>query len=93
MGRLISRRNNLNFFDSVDVRELGLSWKSMISVLRKISKNNLTPESTRNIIRHVEEGSTKRMNRATKMKEKRKESITERNKPRPSIMMDALEFF
>ena len=25
MGRLISRRNNLNFFDSVDVRELGLS--------------------------------------------------------------------
>ena len=66
----------------------------MISVLRKISKkNNLTRESTRNIIRHVEEGSTKRMNRATKMKEKRKESITERNKPRPSIMMDALEFF
>ena len=66
----------------------------MISVARKISKkNNLTPESTRNIIRHVEEGSTKRMNRATKMKEKRKESITERNKPRPSIMMDALEFF
>lgn len=71
-----------------------ISWKSMISVARKISKkNNLTPESTRNIIRHVEEGSTKRMNRATKMKEKRKESITERNKPRPSIMMDALEFF
>ena len=71
-----------------------ISWKSMISVLRKISKkNDLTPESTRNIIRHVEEGSTKRMNRATKMKEKRKESITERNKPRPSIMMDALEFF
>ena len=71
-----------------------VSWKSMISVARKISKkNNLTPESTRNIIRHVEEGSTKRMNRATKMKEKRKESITERNKPRPSIMMDALEFF
>ena len=71
-----------------------ISWKSMISVARKISKkNNLTPESTRNIIRHVEEGSTKRMNRATKMKEKRKASITERNKPRPSIMMDALEFF
>ena len=67
-------------------------WISMISVVRKISRK-ITPESTQNIIRHVEEGSTKRMNRATKMKEKRKESITERNKPRPSIMIDALEFF
>ena len=25
MGRLISRRNNLNFFDSVDVRNIGLT--------------------------------------------------------------------
>ena len=90
MGRLISRRNNLNFFDSVDVRKLG-SYPRRKNP-KKTFRINLTLESTRNVIRHVEEGSTKRMNRATKMKEKRKTSIAER-KPRHSIMMDALEFF
>lgn len=74
-----------------------LGLKSLVYFQKFFFKNfrsqNFTLKSTRNVIRHVEEGSTKRMNRATKMKDKRKDSIAERNKPRPSIMMDALEFF
>ena len=66
MGRLISRRNQLNFFDSKDI-------------------------STRNVIRHVEEGTTRRMNRASRPKRnQRRESGAA---PRRSIMVEALDFF
>ena len=41
MGKLICRRNCLNYFDAVDI-------------------------SDRNIIRHVEEGTTRKMNRTSK---------------------------
>merc|ERR1712167_344194 len=68
IGRLICRRNNLNFFDAPDV-------------------------STRNIIRHVEEGTTRKTNRTTATKRKRKLSSDSGDLRRHSVMVDALEFF
>jgi len=73
MGRLITRRNQLNYFDSVDV-------------------------STRNIIRHVEEGTSRRMNQ-NRASQKRKSKLgknadgTPMSAPRRSVMVDALDFF
>ena len=68
MGRLISRRNQLNFFDSKDI-------------------------STRNVIRHVEEGTTRRLNRASRPPKKKHQQRESSAMPRRSIMVKALDFF